>query len=150
MFFFLHCYFSVVTREATALHMPHGRCTCLYAAQPAPAAKQTSCKASLSIFWTCQICCKYADELRSCNRSALRAASGRPATNIVILSRMLGQAMVWVTISTKSAGAHSTSAVLQPTLQGGPELHRVIFRVECCRAGGGEKTAVSKANDSRV
>lgn len=44
MFFF----FNVVTREVTALRMLHVRGTCLYAAQPMSAAKETSSKAMKS------------------------------------------------------------------------------------------------------
>jgi len=66
---------------------------------------------------------------------------------ILRLSRM---PFWWATRGSKSAEAQGTSAVLQPELWQGPKLHKVMFRVECYRAGGGGIKAVRKASDRRV
>lgn len=73
-----------------------------------------------------QICCEYADQLGSCSRSAYIQQALVQLT-ILSLSRVPGEAMVWAPRRSNSAEAQSTSAVLQPGLQGGPKPHKVIF-----------------------
>lgn len=122
-----------MTREATALHMPK-RKNHMSIRSPAGTSSLT---AGLSIFRTCQICCKYADELGSCSWSALCAASGRPTNHFnFVQDAWTGNGVGHQKFKECRSSEYISSAPAHAA--GGPKLHRVIFRVECCRAGGGE------------